>query len=125
MLLPWPRLRIVNMLFTSLVFLFVSNQLAVSTGHIADWFVGKKTSKQAIELPSSVTAAQYVPLTSLPSEEKEEEDLAETMEQVPDRMDRLFSSLQFRCAALLGLIWISNLLYPNYYPSRGHLLPTH
>lgn len=125
-LLPWPRLRILNMVFTTLIFLFVSNQIAVSTGQLTDWICGKAPKKQAVALPSStVDGGQYVPLATMNPDSSAVDGLPAEVVPVPSTADKLFSNLKFRCAVFLGLIWITNLLYPSYHPSLGHLLPTH
>ena len=126
-LLPWPRLRFLNMVFTTLVFLFVSNQVAVTTGQLTEWICGKQP-KKPVNLPTSTSSSggQYVPLNPLNGPETAiDEAPAALVKAVPSTMDKLFSNLKFRCAVFMGLIWIINLLYPSYHPSQGHLLPTH
>lgn len=137
-LLPWPRLRFLNMVFTTLVFLFVSNQIATSTGHLTDWICGKvpknaATTSAAIALPSgggssSAGGAQYVPLSTMNGDEVGSSTTVDGMPEikhVPTTMEKLLASLPFRCAVTMGLIWLINLLYPTSHPPQGHLLPTH
>lgn len=125
-LLPWPRLRFLNMIFTTLIFLFVSNQIAVSTGQLTEWILGKQPKKAAATLPSaSASGGQYVPLATMNGESTTVDGLPAEVKPVPSTFDKLLANLKFRCAMFMGLIWVINLLYPSYHPSEGHLLPTH
>lgn len=127
-LLPWPRMRLLNMLLTTIIFLFISNQIATSTGQLTDWILGKqpKATEATLTLPSSSKEAQYVPLSNVsPDSSAVEEDLSEDIAPPPSRLDNLFADVRFRCAVFMAIIWIANLLYPSYQPSQGHLLPTH
>lgn len=111
------------MIFTTLIFLFVSNQIATTTGQLTEWICGKQPKKPA-NLPSTATN-QYVPLNTLNGADNGGDSLAAEVKPIPSTMDKLLSNLKFRCAVFMGLIWMINLLYPSYHPSEGHLLPTH
>lgn len=124
-LLPWPRLRTLNMIFTTAVFLFISNQVAVSTGHLTDWICAKATKKLAPTLPTSSVEGEYVALATIGPGSGTSNGSPPDSKPVPSRFDTLFADLRVRCAVLLSLIWLINLLYPSYHPSLGHLLPTH
>lgn len=127
-LLPWPRMRLLNMLFTTVIFLFVSNQIASSTGQLTDWILGKQPKTAEATLPSSSLQAQYVPLSTMSPDSSvvEEEELSEEIAPAPpSRLDDLIADVKFRCAVFMAIIWVANLLYPSYQPSQGHLLPTH
>jgi hypothetical protein len=73
-LLPFPRWRFLNMVFTTLIFLFVSNQIAVTTGDLTDWICGKKPKAAnaakrppagAVPAGGAGNAAEYLPLTQV------------------------------------------------------------
>jgi hypothetical protein len=108
------------MLFTTLIFLFVSNHIAISTGQITEWICGKQPKKPAASLPNT---SHYIPLATM-ANSTGEDGLAE-IKHVPSTFEKLLADLRFRLAICMGLIWIINLLYPSYHPSQGHLLPTH
>lgn len=50
-LLPFPRWRMANMLFTTLIFLFISNQISNATGELTDWLCGKAPKSSGSKKP--------------------------------------------------------------------------
>lgn len=117
------------MVFSTIVFLFISNQIAIATGHITDWILGKQPKNESMDLPSTSQEAKYLPLEDIDMSTNSEDILSvktETSETpVSSKLDSLLANIQFRCAVIMGLIWMMNLLYPSSHPSQGHLLPTH
>lgn len=143
-----PRWRLCNMLFTTLIFLFVSNKVASATGELTDWLCGKKPKiaggPAAKGLPQPVVTAktesganggaQYIPLSQMDDSTPAENGAPAIaavpadiplQKPAPSRAEKILAYLPVRMALMLAVIWIINLLYPNAHPSQGHLLPTH
>lgn len=124
-LLPTPRLRFVNMVFTTLIFLFLSNQIARVTGELTEWLLA--APKKGAPLPSAANGgAGYIPLSTMNGGEANDGDaMAATKQSGPSRWEKLMTRLPARAAAFMIAIWIINVLYPTEHPPQGHLLPTH
>lgn len=130
-LLPFPRLRFLNMIFTTLVFLFLSNQTARVTGELTEWILAAP-KKGGSALPSSSSSggpAGYIPLSTMNGAEGTNGDAEmpslATKQTSPSRWEKMMTNLPIRAAVFMAAIWAINLLYPTEHPPQGHLLPTH
>lgn len=125
------------MVFSTLIFLFLSNQIAIATGDLTDWICGKAPKVKASALPISGTGEAYMPLSQVSGEEASgpNGDATGELKGIPpaavvkapisSTLASAMLSLPARCAFIMGLVWIINILYPAAHPSQGHLLPTH
>ena len=137
-LLPFPRFRLANMVFTSAIFFFISNQIATATGELTDWICGKvpKAKKGGTPNSSGIDGgATYLPLTQISGEEgllrrasasdHKGTNSAPTPPGSANKLAAVMGSLPARCVFIMSFIWAINSLYPAPHPSQGHLLPTH
>lgn len=127
-LLPTPRLRFLNMIITTLIFLFLSNQIARTTGDLTEWILA--APKKGGALPTTMTSANagaaYVPLSTMNGHGHDgDEPMLETKQSSPTRWEKAMANLPIRAAVFMGAIWVINILYPTEHPPQGHLLPTH
>lgn len=146
MLLPNPRLRFLNLIVSTVIFLFVSQQIAEVTGDLTDWLCGKKSkpagaTRKADVLPTSMPSkeggTEYVALSQIDNGQSVQGNKeaaganklnAHTRQpSVPSAdqgpIGRALVKLPVRCVVILCTIWAVNLLYPRAHPSQGHLLP--
>ncbi|KAF5385507.1 hypothetical protein D9757_005356 [Collybiopsis confluens] len=118
LVLPGTRWRPINFIITSIMFVYISNQVAHATGTLVTTICGRKTS--ATTLPSTATLA-----TESPSSERQKSN------ENPRRwVDRLAASPQapsfskfwhrpaetnyaVRLAVIGVVLWIFNLLWPK------------
>ena len=143
-LLPYPRLRFLNMIFTSAVFLFLSHTIARTTGELTEWILAAPPKRGQASLPTVASSAgpssssnggtAYIPLSTLNGGDDDAggeyrgsggAGAGSSHHPYLARWNQLMTNLKFRCAVFMALIWVINLLYPSEHPMQGHLLPTH
>lgn len=144
-MIPWNRWRTLNFILSSIVFVFISHQVAVKTGNLTDWICNKPSSKPK-NTSNTTQPAEYVPLPVVnnPSESNQINGQTDHQKEEAERIlsmgyekntrfdeiwiwmvDAFDKKLWFRFSFLLCGLWILNLLYPSHADSIGHILPTH
>ncbi|KAG0149728.1 hypothetical protein CROQUDRAFT_104872 [Cronartium quercuum f. sp. fusiforme G11] len=150
-MIPWGRWRALNFILSSLVFVFISNHVAVKTGQLTEWICNKQSSKPKgnNHRPTNTTqASDYIPLPTINNQPTTSSVMSEEVDHVKEEAERTLMAvpsadrgrmgevwgwtteafdkkLWFRVLVLLGGLWLLNLLYPSHAASTGHILPTH
>ena len=112
------------MIFTTLIFLFLSNQIARVTGELTEWILAAPKKGGSLPTSSANGGAAYIPLSTLNGNEGDQAPL-DTKPSSPNRWEKMMANLPIRAAVFMAAIWVINLLYPTEHPPQGHLLPTH
>ena len=108
--------RIANFVISSLIFVFLSENVATATGSLTTWLVGKPVKAK----PRGAYTA-----VSTDAESKEvlniEEDLPKKT-KAQKMIALLATDLRVKAVFILGLLWVCNLLFPSDSPPLGHLV---
>ena len=142
MLLPFPRWRMLNLVVSTVIFLFVSHHIARATGEITDSIGGKTPRPSPAKRPSvapvngDAAGSNYIALAVVEPGTKngmnggsgEVKLNAHTRQPSlsqppPGPIAKMLSQLPVRIALILLFLWVLNLLYPATHLNEGHLLP--
>lgn len=133
MMIPGTPFRIINFAITSLVFVYISNEVASATGDLTTWICSdpnKQLPGPATRRPDTngVAAPQGQPAQEYSDGDvKAQAAVASPVEKPWFSRIALATAqdIRLRLGAILVGLWLINWIYPTDPPPLGHLLPTH